>query len=62
MTKVYVNDDYGFVGWNGQSVRLDAGDEYDLNDQIVQDMPERFTAKVPDGVQREPKRRGGRRG
>lgn len=63
MSKVYVKEDYGFVGWAGQNVRLDAGAVYDTTDQIVQDMPERFTAKAPDGVEDEqPKRRGGRRG
>lgn len=58
MSKVYVIEDYGFVGWNGQNVRLDAGTEFDLDDQIVKDMPERFTGKTPAGVEPEPLRRG----
>jgi hypothetical protein len=62
MSRVYVSDDYGFVGWAGQNVRLSAGDQYDTSDQIVQDMPHLFTAKAPEGVEVEeqPKRRGRR--
>lgn len=65
MSKVYVADDYGFVGWNGTSIYLEAGAEYDSEDQIVKDMPERFTARslAPDDDPRQTfKRRGGRRG
>jgi hypothetical protein len=62
MSKVYVAGDYGFVGWNGRSVALNAGDEYDTADQIVQDMPERFTARAPEGVEAEQPKRRGRRG
>jgi hypothetical protein len=59
MSKVYVNSDYGFVGWNGQNIRLDAGDEYDTTDQIVKDNPHLFTAQAPEGIE-QPKRRGRR--
>lgn len=65
MSIVYVKDDYGFVGWAGQNVRLNRGDTFNLSDQIVQDMPEHFTAEPPEGVEpvEQPKpRRGGRRG
>jgi hypothetical protein len=56
--KVYVADDYGFVGFNGQSVRLDAGMEFDIDDPIVRAMPERFTAKAPEVSGPELPRRG----
>jgi hypothetical protein len=59
VSKVYVNQDYGFVGYNGTSVRLDAGAEYDLTDPIVTAHPDKFTAKAPEGVE-QPKRRGRR--
>lgn len=58
--KVYVKQDYGFVGWGGQHVRLNAGDEYDLDAPIVQDLPHLFTAEAPASVEQQPKRRGRR--
>lgn len=61
--KVYANDDYGFVGWNGQAVRIAAGDERDLDDPFVQDNPHMFTGASPVAQEPEPapKKRGGRR-
>lgn len=61
--KVYANDDYGFVGWLGASIPLYSGDEYDLDDPMVQAHPEWFTGAAPEGVEPEPapKKRGGRR-
>lgn len=62
--KVYVKQDYGFVGWRGQNIRLSAGDEYDLDAGIVQDLPDLFTAEAPKADEAEtpetPKRRGRR--
>ena len=62
MSMVYVKDDYGFVGWAGQNIRLDSGAEFDTDDQIVKDMPERFTAKAPAVEKETPPRKGLRRG
>lgn len=59
--KVYVKDDYGFVGWRGQSIRLNKGDEHDLDSEIVQDLPDMFTAAGPAGDEEPAARRGGRR-
>lgn len=63
--KVYANADYGFVGWQGASVPLYAGDEYDLEHPMVQAHPEWFTGAAPEELEPEPaaapKKRGGRR-
>lgn len=61
MSKVYANRDYGFVGWNGDTVNVTAGDEYELNDPFVQAHPDMFTGANPKPEPRpEPKRRGRR--
>jgi hypothetical protein len=64
--KVYANDSYGFVGWYGQLIRVDAGDEWDLDHEFVQANPHMFTGAklVEEVVEPEPpapKKRGGRR-
>lgn len=46
MSKVYAKENT-FVGFNGQSVWLNAGDEYDESDSIVKAMPGRFTDPEP---------------
>lgn len=62
MSKVYVKQDYGFVGWRGQHIRLNAGDPYDLDADIVQDLPDMFTAQAPEGAEEDQPKRRGRRG
>lgn len=63
MSKVYVKPDmHGFVGWRGQNVRLNGGDAYDLDSEIVNDLPDCFTAEAPEGVEVEQPKRRGRRG
>lgn len=44
--KVYATMN-GFVGFNGQSVWLGEGDEYDENDPLVKARPDDFTSRVP---------------
>lgn len=61
--KMYVRADmHGFVGWRGQNIRLNGGDEYDYDAEIVQDLPGRFTAEKPadPDAPEQPKRRGRR--
>lgn len=61
--KVYVRPDmHGFVGWHGQNVRLNGGDEYDIDAPIVVDLPGHFTAEKPADLDapEQPKRRGRR--
>lgn len=63
MSTVFANGDYGFVGWQGQSVRVSAGDEWPLDDPFVQAHPEMFTGAAPAEAEKPaPKKRGGRRG
>lgn len=54
--KAYVKEDYGFVGWRGQSVRLGAGDEYEPDDPLVQDMRDRFVVTTPEAWARRSRR------
>lgn len=61
--KVYVRPDmHGFVGWRGQNIRLNGGDEYDLDSPIVAELPDYFTAEKPadPDAPEQPKRRGRR--
>ncbi len=63
-TRVYANDNYGFVGWDGQTIRVDAGTEWDFDHPFVQANPHMFTGAQP-VVQDDapaPRKRGGRRG
>lgn len=46
MSKVYAKENT-FVGFNGQSVWLQEGDEHDENDPIVKANPDRFTDPEP---------------
>lgn len=58
MSKVYVKDNYGFVGFQGMNIRLSAGDEYDTTDEIYLANQDKFTDRAPG--EPEPKRRGRR--
>lgn len=62
--KVYANGDHGFVGWEGQAIRVNAGDEYDLDHPFVQANPHMFTGAQPAGTETPtpPRKRGSRRG
>lgn len=49
MGKVYSVTN-GFVGFAGQSVPLNAGDEYDDSDPLVKACPQHFTSAAPAGA------------
>ena len=61
-SKVYVSQDWGFVGHQGATVQLAAGDEYDSTHPLVKAHPELFTGRNPLTADDPPQKRGGRRG
>lgn len=56
MSKVYAAQDWGFVGHQGATVNLSAGDEYDSTDPLVKAHPEMFTGRNPNAEEAPPKR------